>query len=284
MDSAKWWTGGHRARLSTDSGMLLPRYWCCIAIVDKQHAYPQAQRNPRQPCLLVDKKTNPGADLMRRFTSFLLAAALGLPLAPAWAQTMTTSALHQAAAANDSASIRQLLQDSKALDARDAQGRTALLVATHGNHTEAAKALIDAGANVNAKDDIQDSPYLYAGARGHQQILLMTLAHGADLRSTNRYGGTALIPAAERGHVETVRTLIGAGVDVNHVNRLGWTALLEAIILSDGGPCHQQIVQLLIDAKADVNLADKDGVSPLAHAKQRGYSAMVAMLSKAGAR
>ena len=57
-----------------------------------------------------------------------------------------------------------------------------------------------------------------------------------------------------------------------------------AIILSDGGPRHQQIVQLLIDAKADVNLADKDGVSPLAHAKQRGYSAMVAMLSQAGAR
>src|SRR5690606_14673321 len=102
-----------------------------------------------------------------------------------------------------------------------------------------------------AKDHIEDSPYLYAGARGHQEILQMTLAHGADLRSTNRYGGTALIPAAERGHVETVRTLINAGVDVNHVNRLGWTALMEAIVLSDGGPRHQQILQLLIDAKAD---------------------------------
>ena len=221
---------------------------------------------------------------MQRVRSLFIASALGLAIASTGAQTMPTTALHQAAAANDSARIQQSLQSGNAIDARDAQGRTALLIATHHNHIDAAKALIAAGADVNAKDDIQDSPYLYAGARGHLEILKLTLPHGADLRSTNRYGGTAIIPAAERGHVDTVRTLIAAGSDVNHVNRLGWTALLEAIILSDGGPRHQQIVQLLIDAKADVNLADKDGVSPLAHAKQRGYSVMVAMLSKAGAR
>ncbi|MDI9787105.1 ankyrin repeat domain-containing protein, partial [Pseudomonas aeruginosa] len=71
---------------------------------------------------------------------------------------------------------------------------------------------------------------------------------GADLKSTNRYGGTALIPACERGHVEVVKTLLQAGVDPNHVNKLGWTGLLEAILLSDGGPRHQEIVRLLIDA------------------------------------
>lgn len=60
--------------------------------------------------------------------------------------------------------------------------------------------------------------------------------------------------------------LTTSDVNVNHVNNLGWTALLEAIVLSDGGPRHQQIVQLLIDRDADVNLADRDGVTPLAHA------------------
>ena len=114
----------------------------------------------------------------------------------------------------------------------------------------------------------------------------MTLAHGADLKSTNRYGGTALIPAAERGHVETVRTLIEAGVDLDHVNRLGWTALLEAIVLSDGGEKHQQIVRLLVNAGANVNLADGAGVTPLQHARERGYSyqAIEAILSSAPAR
>jgi ankyrin repeat protein len=223
---------------------------------------------------------------MRPLLSLCVGLAFQLTQPAAHAQNMTTLALHQAAAGNNSSRIQQLLQNgsASAIDARDAQGRTPLLVATQSNQVAAAKALIEAGADVNAKDNIEDSPYLYAGARGHQEILQMALAHGADLRSTNRYGGTALIPAAERGHVETVRTLINAGVEVDHVNRLGWTALMEAIILSDGGPRHQQILQLLIDAKADVNLADKDGVTPLAHARQRGYSAMVEMLTAAGAR
>jgi len=121
-------------------------------------------------------------------------------------------------------------------------------------------------------------------ARGHLEILKLTLAHGADLKSTNRYGGTALIPAAERGHVETVRTLIEAGVDVDHVNRLGWTALLEAIILGDGGPRHREIVNLLIGAGADVNLADGSGVTPLQHARSAGYAEITEALTAAGAR
>ncbi|WP_370630205.1 ankyrin repeat domain-containing protein [Xenophilus sp. Marseille-Q4582] len=192
--------------------------------------------------------------------------------------------LHQAAQANDLNALRRLLATGAAVDARDAQGRTALLAATHANQIEAARLLIEAGADVNAKDAIQDSPYLYAGARGHLEILKLTLAHGADLRSTNRYGGTALIPACERGHVETVRTLIAAGVDVDHVNRLGWTGLLEAIVLSDGGPPHQQIVQLLIEARADLNRADRDGVRPLQHARRRGQTQIVRLLEAAGAR
>ncbi|ATQ45049.1 hypothetical protein CSW64_15210 [Caulobacter mirabilis] len=198
---------------------------------------------------------------------------------------MTSSAtLHEAAAKGDAAAIRTLLAGGAPIDARDGQGRTALLVATHGDQVEAARILIEAGADVNAKDHIQDSPYLYAGARGRLEILKLTLAHGADLKSTNRYGGTALIPAAERGHVETVRTLIAAGVDVDHVNNLGWTALIEAVILGDGGERHQRIVRLLIDAGADSNLADRDGVTPLRHARDQEFSEIGAILAAAGGR
>jgi hypothetical protein len=194
------------------------------------------------------------------------------------------ASLHGAAENNDVAAIKKLLAEGAEIDARDGSGVTALLVATHGNRVEAAKALIEAGADVNAKDKIDDSPYLYAGARGHLEILKMTLRHGADLKSTNRYGGTALIPASERGHVETVRTLIEAGTDVDHVNNLKWTALLEAIILGNGGPRHRQIVELLVKAGADVNLADGDGVTPLQHARSAGYRDIEKTLVAAGAR
>ncbi|MNT95040.1 Ankyrin repeats (3 copies) [compost metagenome] len=81
-----------------------------------------------------------------------------------------------------------------------------------------------------------------------------------------------------------MRTLIAAGVAVNHVNKLKWTALLEAIILGNGGQAHTEIVRLLVKAGADVNLADGDGVSPLQHARQRGYTQIEQILSAAGAR
>lgn len=199
-------------------------------------------------------------------------------------QSMSEALLHTAAKTNDAARITQLLAEGAEIDARDSGRATALMVATRSNAVDAARALIDAGSDVNAKDGINDSPYLYAGARGHLEILRMTLANGADLTSTNRYGGTALIPAAERGHVETVKTLIDAGTDVDHVNKLHWTALLEAIILGDGGERHRQIVELLVNAGANVNLADGNGVTPLQHARSAGYQDIEKILAAAGGR
>jgi ankyrin repeat protein len=221
---------------------------------------------------------------MDRLALLTLLIGLAFPLATgAMADVPKDQALIAAAAQGDLAGVQRLLSEGADVAGRDARRQTALLVATQGDHVEVARALIAAGADVNAQADNLDSPYLLAGARGYLDILDLTLAHGADLKSTNRYGGTALIPACERGHVETVRRLIAAGVAVDHVNRLGWTGLLEAIILSDGGPRHVEIVRLLLDAKADPNLADKDGVRPLAHARQRGYRAIEALLVAAGA-
>lgn len=189
-----------------------------------------------------------------------------------------------AAAEGDATAIRAEIAAGTPVDTRNTKGETALLIATHQNHVDAARALIDAGADVNAKDQISDSPYLYAGARGHLEILRLTLEHGADLKSLNRFGGTALIPAAERGHVETVATLIAAGVDMNHVNKLGWTALMEAVVLADGGPRHRQIVQLLLDAGADPNIPDFDGVTPLQHAHRMGQAEMARLIVQGGGR
>lgn len=179
--------------------------------------------------------------------------------------------------------VRQLIAEGADVNASALNGSSALLLATADNRIEIAHALIAAGANVNQKNLIQDSPYLLAGASGRNEILQLTLAHGADLKSTNRYGGTALIPACERGHVDTVRLLIQAGVDPDHVNRLGWTCLMEAIVLSDGGPAHQQVVAQLIAAGADLNLPDKNGLSPLQQAQQRGQTAIAKLLRDAGA-
>jgi uncharacterized protein len=164
------------------------------------------------------------------------------------------------AARNDSVAVRRLLEQGVKVDVRDEHGRTALLLAVRHNQVEAARLLIEAGADVNAQDRMQDSPLLFAGAEGRLEILRLILKAKPNFKVYNRYGGTALIPACERGHVEVVKELIKTDIDINHINRLGWTALLEAIILSEGGPNHQEIVRLLVKARANVNLADKEGV------------------------
>jgi ankyrin repeat protein len=180
--------------------------------------------------------------------------------------------------------VRRLLVDGMNVNTRDGRGRTALLAATQRNHVEVARLLINEGADVNARDFLQDTPFLTAGAEGRAEILKLILNAEPDLKSTNRFGGTALIPACHRGHVEAVKLLLTTAIDKNHVNHLGWTALMEAVVLGDGGSRHTEIVRLLVAAGADIDIPDRDGVTALAHARQRGYSAIVSILETAGAK
>jgi uncharacterized protein len=111
-------------------------------------------------------------------------------------------------------------------------------------------------------------------------MLEVLLPAGPDLTVRNRFGGLSPIPASERGHVAYVRRVVRTDVDINHVNDLGWTALLEAVILGDGGPDHQEIVRILLAAGADPTIADKDGVTPLRHAERRGYDEIATVLRR----
>jgi uncharacterized protein len=192
--------------------------------------------------------------------------------------------LHTAANSGDLTAIRKLASEGADIDARDERGRTPLMAATHANQVEAFRLLLELGADVDLQDDMRDNPFLYAGAEGLLDILKLASEAGADPAIQNRYGGVTIIPAAEKGHLDNVRYLLEhTKVDVNHVNNLGWTALLEAIVLTDGGPVHQQIIRELIEHGADVTIPDGDGVTPLQHARERGYVEIAAMLEKAGA-
>jgi ankyrin repeat protein len=158
-----------------------------------------------------------------------------------------------------------------------------LLAAAAANDVAAARELIDDGADVNAKDASQESAYLIATSEvgDDPRLLELTLDNGVDVDSKDRFDGTGLIRAAERGHVRIVRRLLETDIEVDHVNRLGWTALLEAIVLGEGGRAHTETVRALVDAGADVAIADGDGVTPLAHARERGYEAIATVLRAA---
>ncbi|WP_336776241.1 ankyrin repeat domain-containing protein [Paenibacillus sp. MMO-58] len=181
--------------------------------------------------------------------------------------------------------VRQLIQNGANLDVQDAKGRTPLMIATYNKDFAVAEVLTEAGADVNLRDGMLNSPFLYAGAEGYLDILRLTIDAGADTKITNRYGGIAIIPASEHGYVEVVRELLErTDTNVNHVNNLGWTALLEAIILNNGNERQVETVKLLIEHGADVNLSDNDDVTPLQHARKRGFKEIEQLLVNAGAK
>ncbi len=220
---------------------------------------------------------------MLRLTT-LLACLVTLVLLPARApaHAQTDSALIEAAHGGDADAVRRLLQEGASVHAADERGVTALIAAAYRNHVAVARLLVRAGADVNRQDRTQQSAFLIATSDGFVELLRLTIEAGADVHRMDSYHGTGLIRAADRGHVEVIRELLKTDIRIDHVNRLGWTALLEAIILGDGGPRHTEVVRLLLDAGADVRIADSAGVTPLAQARTRGFASIVRLLEAKG--
>ena len=237
------------------------------------------------------KSLSPGLAL----NPIVLAAAcawLALPSAPAAAQVAPSASeaaayqgLHAAAHHGDAAQIGKLAGAKASLDARDSNGRTPLHVATFAKQRSAIALLVKAGAATALLDkDLYDAVTIAAVADDEETLrVLLSLGASAKL-VTSRYEGTALIAAAHLGHDGVVRQLIAAGAPLDHVNNLHWTAAIESVVLGNGGARHQATLQALIDAGANLKLADRQGNTPVQLARSRGFGGMVTMLERAPAR
>ena len=206
-------------------------------------------------------------------------------VAPSAAEAAAYTGLHAAAHKGDVAKIQRLTASGAALNATDAHGRTPLHVATFARQREAIRALVKAGVDLNKLESDRYDAVTIASVADDEATLKVLLDLGASAKQvTSRYDGTALIAAAHLGHDGVVRQLIAAGAPLDHVNNLHWTAVIESIVLGDGGVRHQATLKALIDAGANLQLADRSGQTPLALAKARGFNAMMTMLERAGAR
>ena len=169
----------------------------------------------------------------------------------------------------------------KDVDVNHAENKscTVLHCAVQEGHRSVVQVLIDAGVDIEAKNDVGRSPLLFASSLGHLDIVKMLVEAGADVCVTDNEGDTCLMLATYCGHTETVRYLVGLkDVEVNHAENNGWTALHLTVELKLPG-----VVQVLIDAGADVEAQDTDGLSPLLFASSSGHLDIVKMLVEAGA-
>ncbi len=217
------------------------------------------------------------------FLALLQPAAAQMP--PTSEEFAAYSGLHAAAANGDVGEIESLIKAGADLEGRDGNGRTPLMVAAFRQDTAAVRALVSAGANLNALDNQSYDVITIAAVLNDLNTLKLAIDWGGNTRAiTSPYGGTALIAAPHLGHAEAVSALVAARAPPDHVNNLGWTALIEAVVLGDGGPAHQATVEALIKGGANLDLPDRQGGTPLALARQKGFAKIAEMLEQAGAK
>lgn len=200
-------------------------------------------------------------------------------IAPSEEEVAEYGPLHAATNRNDALTVQTLLGSGANPDLRDLRRRTPVHIAAHASAYESLRVLVKAGADINAMEFQDYDAITIAAVNNDVQMLKLAIELGGDATLvTSPYEGTALIAAAHLGHVEVVDILIEAGSPLDHINNLHWTALIEAVILGDGGTNHTAIVQALVNAGANAEITDRNGVSPLGHAEDLGYETLIKIL------
>lgn len=135
-------------------------------------------------------------------------------------------ALHCAAEAGKTSTIKELLSSGIDVDSKDHHGRTALHCATASGHGPAIQELLSMGANINA---IGSDGYgcLRMAVLWQLPVALVQLLldNGADTEISSEHGITVLHEASASGAEEMVSLLLKYGANVNTKHVHGCTAL-----------------------------------------------------------
>ena len=163
-----------------------------------------------------------------------------------------------------------LLEKGADVNACAWHNRTGAEFAMGQNHTEIVELLISKGADIS---QLHLAIYLKDEAKARSLIEC-----GADVNKRTPYGTTPLHRAASAGLKDIVGLLIDKGGDVNAKDNWDWTVLHSAVY------GDKEVVELLIAKGANVNARDGDSRTPLWYAQDEGYTEIVELLRKHGAK
>ena len=224
---------------------------------------------------------------------------------PGWPPTGLTC-LHAAARAGEPAAVALLLDSGANVNARSANGRTALHFASEMplQHKSAATAslLLLRGADVRARDGRGRTALHAAALTGHAGVAALLVSRGAELHATDAGGGTALegayvtsrdeccqMEGAEWGGVVALLEALGklgdAAEQVCDRAQRTWELLVAESLQAPAASGDVAALQKLLGcfAPSEVDARDWDGTTALHASAQAGHAEATLLLLERGA-
>uniref|UniRef100_A0A8C1ISP1 Protein phosphatase 1, regulatory subunit 16A n=1 Tax=Cyprinus carpio TaxID=7962 RepID=A0A8C1ISP1_CYPCA len=181
----------------------------------------------------------------------------------------TSVTLLEAAARNDIAEVRQLLNNGVSPDLFNEDGLTALHQSCIDDFLDIARCLLDAGANANACDSELWTPLHAAATCGHTDLVQLLIEAGADLLAVNADGNMPYDLCEDEATLELIEMIMAEqGITQERIDEC--RGAKERAMLSD--------LQELVASGADLNVKDEQGATLLHVAAANGYMSVGELL------
>lgn len=211
-----------------------------------------------------------------------------------------TPALHWAVRVSDQLMVDLLLAAGADVNAVNRYGQAPIHVAVQNRHLGMLQLLLDAGANAEQADASGELPLLLATRLGAADMVELLLRQGAQVDAHDlHYGLSPLMVAVREGHANLVQRLLAAGADINAYSLAGeeHRRVLPSEVpvgtsqgvginrsgLPDRGMRYPitgmktplnfatrqgnlELTRLLVEAGADIEATDANGITPLINA------------------
>jgi ankyrin repeat protein/L-ascorbate metabolism protein UlaG (beta-lactamase superfamily) len=203
--------------------------------------------------------------------------------------------------------VESLLENGAKIDSEDNEGNTALHYGVVRGRTEICELLIEHGARIQARNNHGETPLFWVYGGNCYGAVKMLVEKGADVNVQSESNTTPLHSAAAAGDTSIAGLLLEHGAVLDAIDDAGWTPLSMAalssidmtrFLLEKGAavnfkicthpePCTCQnnfmtplhcavqsgnvdIVKLLVERGAKINVQDEDGMTPLHSAIREG--------------
>lgn len=199
-----------------------------------------------------------------------------MAILPAMAQEQT---FETAVKKNNLLVISRLAPATQDIDVRGTNGKTALMIAAKAGETALVEKLLLLGADPNAININGGTPIMFAAISGNATIIQQLIDANANIDARGNNGWSALMIAVAKGHLAATKLILDIGADINTQDIYLWTPLLRASYEN-----RADIVRWLAHNKnVNINHQDEHGATALHHAAAKGFDEIVDILVDQGA-